>query len=193
MTPVEESAFKSGLEIVSPGGLPRGMAIDRMKTGCSRCRNKAIAMAFSYMRVAEKWGLGVPNVMQQFAERGLSSPEYVDWGNAIKVVLARTNAENVKGVKKKWNIGDEKRNIEDEKRNIEKVKAALLGFSAPTVNNVLKLYSVFETKEYFRRKDIVDALSLSVSSANRLLAAMSGRSLVEPVVGRGKGAYRWAR
>ena len=78
-----------GLEIISPGGLPRGMTIPRMMSGCSRCRNKAIAEAFAYMHVAEKWGLGIPNVMQEFVEHGLTAPEYTDWGNAVKVTVRR--------------------------------------------------------------------------------------------------------
>lgn len=59
------------------------------ESGCSRCRNKAIAEAFAYMHVAEKWGLGIPNAMHEFEERGLMKPEYTDWGNAVKVTVRR--------------------------------------------------------------------------------------------------------
>ena len=77
--------YDDRLEIISPGGLPRGMTIPRMMSGCSRCRNKAIAEAeaFAYMHVAEKWGLGIPNVVQEFTGHGLAAPEYTDWGNAV--------------------------------------------------------------------------------------------------------------
>ena len=72
---IQVALYDDRLEIISPGGLPRGMTISRMMSGCSRCRNKAIAEAFAYMHVAEKWGLGIPNVMQEFAGHGLAAPE----------------------------------------------------------------------------------------------------------------------
>ena len=86
---IQVALYDDRLEIVSPGGLPRGMTVVRMQTGCSRCRNKAIAEAFAYMRVAETWGLGVPNVMREFERYGLEVPEYTDWGNAVRVTLRR--------------------------------------------------------------------------------------------------------
>jgi predicted HTH transcriptional regulator len=54
---IQVALYDDRLEIISPGGLPRGMTISRMMSGCSRCRNKAITEAFAYMHVAEKWGL----------------------------------------------------------------------------------------------------------------------------------------
>ena len=79
------------------------MTIPRMMSGCSRCRNKAIAEAFAYMRVAEKWGLGIPNAMHAFAEYGLQAPEYTDWGNAVKVTVRR--------IPKKLDTGPEKGDV----------------------------------------------------------------------------------
>jgi predicted HTH transcriptional regulator len=86
---IQVALYDDRLEIISPGGLPRGMTVQRMLSGCSRCRNKAIAEAFAYMHVAEKWGLGIPNAMHEFVEHGLSAPEYTDWGNAVKVTVRR--------------------------------------------------------------------------------------------------------
>lgn len=194
---IQIALYDDRLEIISPGGLPRGMTLERMKEGCSRCRNKAIASAFAYMKVAEKWGLGVPNVMQSFADRGLAGPEYVDWGNAIKVVLRRKMADtgvekrNIEGEKR--NIEDENRNIEGENRNIEGLKQILAGYSSPTVANALKAYQALCSQACFSRKDLVDKAKLSVSSANRLLSALTEHSLIEPVSGHGKGAYRWIK
>ena len=39
--------------------------------------------------VPEKWGLGIPNVVQEFVGHGLAAPEYTDWGNAVKVTVRR--------------------------------------------------------------------------------------------------------
>lgn len=86
---IQIALYDDRLEIVSPGGLPCGMTVARMQTGCSRCRNKAIAEAFAYMRIAETWGLGVPNVMRAFRDYGLPEPEYTDWGNAVRVTVRR--------------------------------------------------------------------------------------------------------
>ncbi len=50
------AVYDDRLEITSPGKLPMGQTIERMKKGYSRIRNEAIANAFAYMHLIEHWG-----------------------------------------------------------------------------------------------------------------------------------------
>ena len=43
--------YDNRLEITSPGKLPMGQTIERMKEGYSKIRNEALAHAFAYMNL----------------------------------------------------------------------------------------------------------------------------------------------
>ena len=49
------AVYDTRVEITSPGGLPRGLTVEKALAGCSKVRNKAIAEALSYMRYVEGW------------------------------------------------------------------------------------------------------------------------------------------
>ena len=45
-----------------------------MEKGRSKIRNEALAKAFFYMRLMEKWGSGIPRVVQEVCDEGLAVP-----------------------------------------------------------------------------------------------------------------------
>ena len=59
------------VEILSPGMLYDGLDWEAAKSGRSKCRNAAIAEAFRYMRIVERWGTGIPRIIRQCREYGL--------------------------------------------------------------------------------------------------------------------------
>jgi len=215
---IQVALYDDRLEITSPGGLPRGVTIQRMKNGCSRCRNKAIAEALAYMHIAEKWGLGVPNAVQDFVDYGLGEPEYTDWGTAVRVTVRRKIIKPALGSEKP-DIGGEKRNIESKSQNIgveklvvgdEKLvfdpeKLVIVGeklvfgdkmidlgwCSAPTRVRILKICVAFARADYFRRSDVIKCLGMTRSTVGNLIGSLLAHGLLESVAGHGKGAYRW--
>ena len=40
-----------------------GQTLERMKEGYSKIRNEALAYAFAYMNLIERWGSGIPRIM----------------------------------------------------------------------------------------------------------------------------------
>ena len=50
------AVYDNRLEITSPGKIPMGQTLERMKEGYSQIRNEALAYAFSYMNLIEHWG-----------------------------------------------------------------------------------------------------------------------------------------
>lgn len=69
--------YEDRLEVTSPGKLPMGQNLKRMKEGYSQIRNEALARAFSYMNLIEHWGSGIPRIIRKVREAGLR--EWSPW------------------------------------------------------------------------------------------------------------------
>ena len=61
---IQVAVYDNRLEITSPGKLPMGQTLERMKEGYSQIRNEALAYAFSYMNLIEHWGSGIPRIIE---------------------------------------------------------------------------------------------------------------------------------
>ncbi len=68
-----------------------GVTVDRMKEGYSQIRNRALAHAFSYMNLIEGWGTGIPRLLREMKEYGLSEPEFIDMEIALRINLYRSS------------------------------------------------------------------------------------------------------
>ena len=79
------------LEITSPGMLLSGVNVKRMKEGYSKLRNRAIASVFAYVNIIEKWGSGIPRIMNEIREYGLQEPEFIIFENDFRVNIYRKN------------------------------------------------------------------------------------------------------
>lgn len=86
---VQVALYDNRLEVTSPGMLLNGVTIDKIKEGYSKVRNRAIANAFSYMRIIEEWGSGIPRMFDEFSRYGLAEPELVDMDGDFRVNFYR--------------------------------------------------------------------------------------------------------
>ena len=71
--------------------LLNGVTIEKIKEGYSKVRNRAIANAFSYMRIIEEWGSGIPRMFDEFSKYGLAEPELVDMDGDFRVNFYRSS------------------------------------------------------------------------------------------------------
>lgn len=62
-----------------------GVNVKRMKEGYSKLRNRAIASVFAYVNIIEKWGSGIPRIMDEIREYGLQEPEFIAFENNFRV------------------------------------------------------------------------------------------------------------
>lgn len=92
---IQIAVFDDRLEITSPGGLLPGVTIEKMKEGYSKVRNHAIASAFSYMNIIEQWGSGIPRIIREVSEYGLSAPEFIDMECALRINIYRNTNEMI--------------------------------------------------------------------------------------------------
>ena len=86
---IQVALFDDRLEITSPGMLLNNVTIAKMMEGYSRPRNPAIARAFAYMKIIEKWGTGIPRLFEACEEYGLPKPELIDFDGDFRVNMYR--------------------------------------------------------------------------------------------------------
>jgi predicted HTH transcriptional regulator len=86
---MQVALFDDRLEITSPGMLIGGLTIEDLKNGCSKPRNRALVTAFTYMKIIEQWGSGIPRVFKACKEAGLAEPELSEIGGSFKVKIFR--------------------------------------------------------------------------------------------------------
>ena len=88
------AVYDDRLEITSPGKLPMGQTIERMKKGYSRIRNEAIANAFAYMHLIEHWGSGIPRIIREVQDAGLKAPEFIGGEVDLRINIYRKQNDN---------------------------------------------------------------------------------------------------
>jgi Predicted transcriptional regulator containing an HTH domain and an uncharacterized domain shared with the mammalian protein Schlafen len=83
------AVYDNRLEITSPGKLPMGQTLERMKEGYSQIRNEALAYAFSYMNLIEHWGSGIPRIIGKVKAAGLREPEFIGGEVDLRINIYR--------------------------------------------------------------------------------------------------------
>ena len=86
---IQVAIYDDRLEITSPGKLPMGQTIERMKEGYSKIRNEALAYAFSYMNLIEHWGSGIPRIIGKVKAAGLQEPEFIGGDVDLRINIYR--------------------------------------------------------------------------------------------------------
>lgn len=92
---VQVAIYDDRLEVTSPGMLFGGLTLAQMREGYSRPRNRAIANAFTYMKIIEQWGSGVPKMLKACREFGVGEPEFLESGMDFRVNLYRESADSI--------------------------------------------------------------------------------------------------
>ena len=86
---IQVAIYDNRLEITSPGKLPMGQTIERMKEGYSKIRNEALAHAFAYMNLIEHWGSGIPRIIEKVKVAGLREPEFIGGEVDLRINIYR--------------------------------------------------------------------------------------------------------
>lgn len=89
---IQVAIFDDRLEVTSPGMLLNTVSLKKIVEGYSKLRNPAIASAFAYMKIIEKWGTGIPKVLRECREYGLPEPELIDFDGDFRVNMFRKTA-----------------------------------------------------------------------------------------------------
>ena len=139
-----------------------------------------------------------PNLLYGFRDEQLISMTQVATpvGQANKTLLddvqdRECDVQGINDDRQKGNIGSEKGNIGSEKGNIGSEKGNIDGLSSITQANIALLRDTYADRDMFKRADVLKVLPLNLASLSKLLRKMLDRGIIEPIQGRGKGAYRF--
>lgn len=86
--PIRVSIFDDRLEIENPGLLLVGLAIDDIRRGISKLRNRVIGRVFHELGLIEQWGSGIQRMTAACREAGLDEPVLEEIGTHFRVTLS---------------------------------------------------------------------------------------------------------
>lgn len=93
---IQIALYDDRLEVTSPGRLLNGVSVSKMMEGYSKPRNRAIAYAFAYMKIIEKWGSGIPRIIRECREYGLPDPDFIDLDGDFRVNMYRQTTNDIR-------------------------------------------------------------------------------------------------
>lgn len=173
---IQVALFGDRLEITSPGMLLNNVTISKMMEGYSKPRNPAIARAFAYMKVIEKWGTGIPRLFSNCEEYGLPKPELIDFDGDFRVNMYRKRDTNIET--------DRKTNTNTE-TNI-KTNTEMLYTDTETAERII---AIMRKHPAITVKKIAEQLNLSVGGVRYHVNKMKKDGLVEHIGSSKKGTW----
>lgn len=160
------SIFDDRIEIVTIGGLVRGISFDDIMLGVSVLRNQHLANVFYRLRLIEAYGTGMLKINECYDNFEIK-PKIEASNNAFKIILPNTNYRG------ESTFVPGPQNTAPKKVTSKEMRDEII-------------ISMFETQETITRKDIETALNVSQSTAILIV-----RELVESgvLVKEGNGKY----
>ena len=147
------SIYDDRMEIITIGGLVKGISLDDIMLGFSILRNQHLANVFYRLKLIEAYGTGVPKIISAYTDYPVKVKiEATD--NAFKITLPNINSKS-----------------EHFKRE-----------APPVISEREKtVLSLFEDKEFVLRKDLEEAIGISQSTAIILLGEMVEKGLLKKI------------
>ncbi len=170
---IQVAVYDNRLEITSPGKLPMGQTLERMKEGYSQIRNEALAYAFSYMNLIEHWGSGIPRIIGKVKAAGLREPEFIGGEVDLRVNIYRGQI----------NASDVKNDINGVKNGVELAVIDALDQSQ-------KLLKIIAGNPTATQAQYAEQLGVSKRTVSRIFADLQERGVLEQKGTRRKA--KWA-
>ena len=199
---IQVAIFDNRLEITSPGKLPLGQTIEKMREGYSKVRNEALAMAFSYMHLIERWGTGMLRIAKMIREASLGELEILGGETELRFNIYRKQATEQAGEEKAGQTAgqipktEEKAGqtagqtpkAEEKAGQTCKDGSRLTDRKISLEENTLLVY--LKNKPQSNVRDVAQQLSLSKSSVSRLIQKLKEKNLIERVGSTRKGYWK---
>lgn len=151
--------YTDRIEFISIGGLMPGIELDDVMMGISICRNQELANIFYRLHLIESYGTGIRKIMKAY-EGSNRLPIIEATKNAFKVILPSINEtyDEPSSTTKHRQMHSDSFDYEEEK--------------------VLEYVKVHKD---ITRKDVIQLLQVSSSTASRLLRKMVDLQLLKPI------------
>ena len=179
---IQVAIYDDRLEITTPGKLPMGQTIERMKQGYSKVRNEALANAFSYMNLIEHWDSGIPRIIQSVKELGLREPEIIGGDMDLRVNIYRnTQTVNVDGT----NLGTNGTNLGTNGTNLN-----LSDIEQVQLSDVeLKIISLIERNPTITQKEYSELSEIPLRTIKRIFSDLQVKGKIKREGSNRKGKW----
>ena len=161
--------FDDRLEVTSPGMLLNNVSIKKMIEGYSKPRNPAIANAFAYMKIIEKWGTGIPRIFRECRDYGLPDPELIDFDGDFRVNMYRNNTNKASNESTNESINE---SISESLNSDEAV-----------------IMAIIKSNPQISQKEMATKSGFSRSKIQRILKVLQGKKVLYRECAR-KNGYR---
>lgn len=151
------SIFDDRIELVTIGGLVRGITFDDIMLGVSVLRNQHLANVFYRLRLIEAYGTGMLKINECYADYDVK-PQIEATNNAFKITLPNTNYK--KNVSKENHV------------KTNPIKAIPADMREEIV------IGLFENSDTISRKDVEVALKVSQATAISVLRKMVEKEIL---------------
>ncbi len=95
-TTITIGIFDDRIEFTNPGGLTFGLTLEHALEGSSSLRNRTVGRIFKELRLIERWGLGLRNMIAQCTKMGLPRPKFEELHNRFRVTIYGLPAEKIR-------------------------------------------------------------------------------------------------
>ena len=164
-----------------------------MCEGYSKVRNEALAMAFSYMHLIERWGTGMLRVAKMIKEAGLGELEILGGETELRFNIYRKQAEGQSAeVEEKLgqNVG---RVPEIEAQSGQDAgQVSEMGENAGQVlaTEEKNLLDILLSNPKINVREIAPKLDMSKSAVSRLMQKLKDKKIIERVGSSQKGYWK---
>lgn len=194
---IQVAIFDNRLEITSPGKLPLGQTIEKMREGYSKVRNEALAMAFSYMHLIERWGTGMLRIAKMIREAGLGELEILGGETELRFNIYRKQASKTEQAsEEKARQGAGQASETDTKAGQGAGQASEIDMKAgqgagqALESEEIILVDFLAKNPRSNIREIAQNLVLSKSAVDRLIKKLKTKKIIERVGTSQKGYWK---
>ena len=187
--------YDDRLTIYSPGGMADGTRVQErdLSSISSTRRNPILADIFGRLGYMERQGSGFKKITEAYHAahnyRDELEPKFYSDASSFQVTLYNLNygqsANTTDFADEKQAFNNEKTGLQDKKQALESLLAGL-GMTAPTKDNIFKLFRHFGFNTLFARADVMQVTGITATPATELMRKMKEAKLIENARGRGK-------
>ena len=178
---IQVAVYDNRLEITSPGKLPMGQTMERMKEGYSKIRNEALAHAFSYMNLIEHWGSGIPRIIGKVKKAGLREPEFIGGEVDLRINIYRGQISDTVDLNRDLNDHNSAGNVPDNGSNVpdNTVKMPDSSTKMPDSEQEQLIYEYVLEEQKSQKRKIAIWDSVSPKFSRSIIAYYESKNLLD--------------
>ena len=169
---IQVAVYDNRVEITSPGKLPMGQTMERMKEGYSKIRNEALAHAFAYMNLIEHWGSGIPRIIDKVKAAGLREPEFIGGEVDLRINIYRGQVDTNNAT---INANDAKKDISGVENGVNGNESGTNGVEVPLNKEQMqleKLLKIIKNNPSATQAYYAEEMGVSKRTVSRMFASL---------------------